>query len=82
MIISPKFGVMLFAICLLLSTRIASAAGEMPFPPGEGEFNWQSFEQLKSIDLDDEQLTVFGPWLGPDQQLVENVLAYFAAATD
>ena len=81
MIISQKFGAMFFAICLLFTTQIASAAGEMPFLPGEGEFNWQSFEQLKSIDLGGEQLTVFGPWLGPDQQLVENVLAYFAAAT-
>ncbi len=26
-----------------------------------------------------EQLTVFGPWLGPDQELVESVLADFAA---
>ena len=26
-----------------------------------------------------EQLTVFGPWLGPDQENVEQVLADFAA---
>lgn len=25
-----------------------------------------------------EQLTVFGPWLGPDQAMVEQVLAAFA----
>ena len=28
-----------------------------------------------------EQLTVFGPWLGPDQENVEKVLAGFAAAS-
>lgn len=28
-----------------------------------------------------EQVTVFGPWLGPDQEVVEEVLAGFAAAS-
>jgi alpha-glucoside transport system substrate-binding protein len=28
-----------------------------------------------------EQLTVFGPWLGPDQEAVESILAPFAAAS-
>lgn len=28
-----------------------------------------------------EQITVFGPWLGPDQANVEQVLAAFAAAS-
>ncbi len=31
--------------------------------------------------LADEQITVFGPWLGPDQENVEAVLAGFAAAS-
>jgi len=65
----------------VLVTGPALAAGEMPFVPGEGEFNWASFEALKSTDLKGEEVTVFGPWLGPDQELVEHVLAYFAEAT-
>ncbi|MBX2886457.1 MAG: ABC transporter substrate-binding protein [Granulosicoccus sp.] len=64
-----------------LATASVQAAGTMPFAPGEGDFNWASFEALKSTDLKGEQVTVFGPWLGPDQELVENVLAYFAEAT-
>lgn len=31
--------------------------------------------------LTGEEVTVFGPWLGPDQEIVEEVLAGFAAAT-
>ena len=56
-------------------------AQDLAFPVGEGAFNWDSFEALKAIRLDGEQVTVFGPWLGPDQENVEAVLAYFAAAT-
>ena len=63
---------------------VASAtvsAADLKFAPGEGDFNWASYEELKKTDLTGEQVTVFGPWLGPDQETVENVLAYFAEAT-
>ncbi len=70
---------------LALSAGAAAAQvaeSDLLFTPGEAEgFNWDSYEALKETQLDGEQLTVFGPWLGPDQELVENVLAYFAAAT-
>ncbi|UWS04844.1 ABC transporter substrate-binding protein [Phaeobacter inhibens] len=66
---------------LALSAGLAQAEGALTFPVGEGEFNWESFEALKATDLSGEQVTVFGPWLGPDQELVEKVLAYFAEAT-
>ncbi len=56
-------------------------AADLKFAPGEGDFNWESFEELKKLDFSGEELTVFGPWLGPDQETVENVLAYFAEAT-
>ena len=36
---------------------------------------------LTSVSVSAEQLTVFGPWLGPDQENVEAVLAPFAAAS-
>lgn len=64
-------------------TLCAGVAGaqDLKFAPGEGGFHWDSFEALKSIDLSGQQVTVFGPWLGPDQELVQSVLAYFAAAT-
>ena len=59
-------------------TGVVSAAEEMPFKPGEGDFNWASYEALKKTDLKGEQVTVFGPWLGPDQKIFEKVLSYFA----
>lgn len=58
-----------------------AAQADLLFPVGEGGFNWDSYEALKALQLDGEQVTVFGPWLGPDQELVENVLAYFGEAT-
>lgn len=64
----------------LLGAGSATAA-DLKFAPGEGDFNWDSYEALKEMKLDGEQITVFGPWLGPDQALVESVLAYFAEAT-
>lgn len=74
---------------LLLTTAAAVAlmsgcagAAELKFKPGEdAKFNWASYEELKKTQLNGEQITIFGPWLGPDQQLVESVLAYFAEAT-
>ena len=64
-----------------LTSGLAQAQGTMPFPIGEGDFNWESYEALKDNQLDGEQVTVFGPWLGLDQELAESVLAYFAKAT-
>lgn len=58
-----------------------SLAQDLKFAPGEGAFSWDSYEALKATDLSGQTVTVFGPWLGPDQDLVESVLAYFAAAT-
>jgi alpha-glucoside transport system substrate-binding protein len=59
----------------------ASAESHLKFMPGEGDFNWASYEALKSMDLSGQTVSVFGPWLGPDQENVENVLAYFEEAT-
>ncbi|MEM9974249.1 MAG: ABC transporter substrate-binding protein [Pseudomonadota bacterium] len=65
-----------------LTAGSAHAAGHLLFAPGEGDFNWESFEAFAAEnDLAGEEITVFGPWLGPDQELVENMLAYFAEAT-
>ena len=64
----------------MLGAGSASAA-DLKFVPGEGDFNWDSYEALKDMKLDGEQVTIFGPWLGPDQVVVESVLAYFAEAT-
>lgn len=71
-----------FASIVALTAGITAAQADLKFPVGEGDFNWASYEAFASAnDLGGEQLTVFGPWLGPDQALVESVLAYFAEAT-
>jgi alpha-glucoside transport system substrate-binding protein len=72
---------MISAAVAALSMGAAQAA-DLKFAPGEGAFNWASYEEFKaSHDLNGEQVTVFGPWLGPDQEAIEAVLAYFGEAT-
>lgn len=57
-------------------------AQDMKFPVGEGAFNWQSLADFDAAtNLDGQTLTIFGPWRGEDQVLVESVLAYFEAAS-
>jgi alpha-glucoside transport system substrate-binding protein len=69
-------------VAALVFAAGAAQAQDLKFPVGEGAFSWDSYEAFKQAhQLNGEQVTVFGPWLGPDQQLVESVLAYFAAAT-
>lgn len=74
----------MFLMTVAAAALVAGSVGaqELKFAPGEdAKFNWASFEELKRTQLAGEQITIFGPWLGPDQVLVESVLAYFAAAT-
>lgn len=68
-------------ISSLVTFSAANASDELLFKPGEGNFNWDSYETVKQTQLNGEQLTIFGPWLGPDQELMESIVAYFAAAT-
>ncbi|CAN7204413.1 ABC transporter substrate-binding protein [Pararhizobium sp. LjRoot238] len=61
----------------------AANAAELKFKPGEdSKFNWGSYEEFKKgHDLKGQTLTIFGPWRGEDQALVESVLDYFRDAT-
>lgn len=73
---------LLAGVALSVLGTTAATSQDLTFAPGSGDFNWASYETFAAAnDFDGEQLTVFGPWLGPDQAIVENVLAYFAAAT-
>lgn len=68
------------AAAIALAT--AAPAQDLVFAPGEdGRFNWASYEALKAQDLAGQTITVFGPWLGPDQEMVESFIAYFNTAT-
>ncbi len=67
------------ALALLAGT---AGAQDLKFPVGEGAFNWASFEEFQAAHGGKSgSLTVFGPWRGEDQVLVESVLGYFTAAT-
>ena len=70
------------AAVLALTAGMAQAAGHLPFAPGEGDFNWDSLDAFAAEhDLDGEEISIFGPWRGDDQQLVESIIAYFEEAT-
>lgn len=64
------------------AASVATADGEMIFAPGEGSFNWDSYNAYaESHDLTGESITVFGPWLAGEGQAFENLMAYFGEAT-
>jgi len=72
----------ILASTLALSFGVASADSHLKFKPGaDSKYNWKSYEDLKSHNLKGEVLTIFGPWLGPDKELIESILAYFEQAT-
>jgi len=68
------------ALAVLAGTAHAQ---DLKFPPGEdARFNWDSFKAFdEATNLEGQTLTIFGPWRGEDQVLVESMLAYFAAAS-
>ena len=60
----------------------AASAQDLKFPVGEGPFNWDSYTAFdEAFNLDGQSLTIFGPWRGEDQVLVESILAYYTAAS-
>jgi len=66
---------------LALLAGVAQAQ-DLRFAPGEGDFNWGSFDSFASEhDYSGQTLNIFGPWRGDDQALAESILAYFEAAT-
>ena len=66
-----------------LALMTAPAMAQLKFAPGEdAKFSWDSYEAFKGkYDLKGKTLTINGPWTGPDQELVESVIAYFEEAT-
>jgi alpha-glucoside transport system substrate-binding protein len=60
----------------------AASAQDLKFPVGEGAFNWDSYNAFDAAtNLEGQSITLFGPWRGEDQVLVESMLAYFTAAS-
>ncbi len=57
-------------------------AQDLLFPVGEGEFNWESYEEFGAAnDFSGQTLTITGPWTGEDNSLFQSVLNYFEDAT-
>jgi alpha-glucoside transport system substrate-binding protein len=61
----------------------SAQAQDLEFAPGEDDrFNWASFEEFAGkYDLSGQELVINGPWIGPDAELIEGMLAYFVEAT-
>lgn len=77
-----KLSLYLSAATLALSGGMAHAAGHLMYAPGDdARFNWDSYNELAGMDLSGETISIFGPWLGPDKDLFESVIAYFEEAT-
>ncbi len=75
---------LVFSLVLVaLAAPTVLAQDELLFPIGEDDtFNWDSLQAFADeYDLTGQELTVFGPWLGVDQELFESVIAYFEYAT-
>ncbi len=71
------------AAALALTAGMAMADGHrMVFPVGEGDFSWDSYEAFASAnDFSGETVTIAGPWLSPEADRFDALLAYFEAAT-
>jgi len=67
---------------LLTTAAFAQDGKDLVFPIGEdSRFHWEDLDKFQSMDLSGQTVTVLGPWLGPDRDLVNSVLDYFVAAT-
>jgi alpha-glucoside transport system substrate-binding protein len=72
------------ALCVAAMAVAANSAiaQDLVYEPGaDDRFNWESYEALKGMDLTGETISVFGPWLSEEKDLVESVFDYFEAAT-
>jgi len=71
------------AAAMALAANGALADGHLPFAPGEGEFTWDSYTAWAdgAPDLSGQQVTIFGPYLSPESEILSTVLAYFEDAT-
>ncbi|WP_425039065.1 ABC transporter substrate-binding protein [Primorskyibacter sp. S187A] len=66
-----------------LTVGMAQAGGHLTFAPGDGPFSWDSYNAWaeNAPDLSGQTITIFGPWLSPEDGYFNNALAYFEEAT-
>ncbi len=66
---------------VVLTAGGVQAQADLSFTPGEGDFNWDSYNEFaESHDLSGQSISITGPWTGLDAENVEAVLAYFTEA--
>jgi alpha-glucoside transport system substrate-binding protein len=70
-------------VALVAMTAGMAHAQDLVFAPGEGAFTWDSFTAWaeSAPDLSGQTLTIAGPWLSPEAEVFESMLAYFEAET-
>ncbi len=75
-----RFFTSVAALALVAGTAHAQ---DLTFPVGEGDFNWDSYNAYadSAPDLSGQTVTIAGPWLSPEADRFDNLLAYFTAAT-
>jgi alpha-glucoside transport system substrate-binding protein len=81
---NKKSIVLIFAIALAVLAIMPVTAqdmGDLVFPIGEGPFHWENLDAFNAMDLSGQEVTVLSPWLGPDEELVTSIFAYFEQAT-
>ncbi|MEM9755615.1 MAG: ABC transporter substrate-binding protein, partial [Pseudomonadota bacterium] len=67
---------------LALAAPAAFADAHLTFAPGDGGFNWESYETFAAAnDFTGETVTITGPWTGLDADLFDSMAAYFEEAT-
>ncbi len=73
----------LYAGVATLALMAAGAhAQDLLIEPGTEGFNWESFDAFaEAHDFSGQTVTITGPWLSVDAEMVRNTMAYFAAAT-
>ena len=69
----------LMAMAVSCGSALADGHIKLKFELGkESRFTWASYDAFaKATDLSGQTLTIFGPWRGDDQLLVESMLTAF-----
>ncbi|MGY9048100.1 MAG: ABC transporter substrate-binding protein, partial [Rhodobacterales bacterium] len=70
------------SVAALALTAQGGAAADLKFAPGEGGFNWDSYNAFADqYDLPGQTVEITGPWTGNEKAKVDEVFKYFEAAT-
>ncbi len=71
------------AAAVALTAGAVQADGHLAFTPGEGDFSWDAYNEwaANAPDLSGQDVTIFGPWLSPEDDIFRSAINYFVEAT-